>query len=169
VVLKDLVKIPAAREQKARTFLIHEITWTDVVAWSLTEAGLEITSEIVRDGYKYTTVGGYTFVTTIRDNNKLVEPGVIYVFPAPEFLGRILVLENTKFYIDKIVNLIRWQAWMDVACAIANISSVAKVELYNGQTTGATDSDDLPTESDLFKQTNPVWDGGATYPSVTLW
>jgi len=129
VVLKDLVKIPAAREQKARTFLIHEITWTDVVAWSLTEAGLEITSEIVRDGYKYTTVGGYTFVTTIRDNNKLVEPGVIYVFPAPEFLGRILVLENTKFYIDKRGRFIEMEAWEDIGAGFGNIRGLGVILL----------------------------------------
>jgi hypothetical protein len=135
VVLKDLVKIPAARQQKARTFLLHEVTWTDTVAWSLTEAGLEITSEIVRDGYKYTTVGGYTFVTTIRDNENLVEPGVIYVFPAPEFIGRFMVLENTKFFIDKRGRWIEMEAWEDVGAGFGNIRALGAILLKGARMT----------------------------------
>lgn len=135
VVLKDLVKIPTLRQQKARTFLLHEATWTDTVAWSLTEAGLEITSEIVRDGYKYTTVAGYTFITTIRDNDNLVEPGVIYVFPAPEFLGRMLVLENTKFFIDKRGRWIEMEAWEDIGAGFGNIRALGAILLKGARMT----------------------------------
>jgi len=135
VVLKDLVKIPTLRQQKARTFLLHEATWTDTVAWSVTEAGLEITSEIVRDGYKYTTVGGFTFVTTIRDNNALVEPGVIYVFPSPEFLGRILILENTKFFIDKRARWIEMEAWEDIGAGFGNIRALGAILLKGARMT----------------------------------
>jgi hypothetical protein len=135
VVLKDLVKIPYARQMKPRTFLLHEVTWADTVAWSVTEAGLEITSEIVRDGYKYTTVGGYTFVTTIRDNNNLVEPGVIYVFPSPEFLGRFLVLENTKFFINKSGRFIEMEGWEDIGAGLGNIRGLGAILLKGARMT----------------------------------
>lgn len=129
VVLKDLIRIPSGRQQKARTFLLHQVTWDETVAWSVTEAGLEITSEIVRDGYKYTTVGGYNFITTIRDNPDLVEPGVIYVFPAPEFLGRFMVLENTKFFIDKRGRFIEMEGWEDIGCGFGNIRALGAILL----------------------------------------
>jgi hypothetical protein len=120
-VLVQAVKIQAAREVKAKCFLLHEYDWTDVLGWLDSEAGLELTSEIVRDGYKYATVGGYTFVTTVRDNPDIVQPGQIYTFPAPEFLGRFLLLEGTKFFIDKRGRFISMEAWEEVGMGFGNI------------------------------------------------
>jgi hypothetical protein len=128
-VLRDAVKIQAAREMKARVFLLHEYDWTDTVGWLDSEAGLEITAEIVRDGYKYTTVGGYTFVTTVRDNPDIVQPGQIFTFPAPEFLGRFLLLENTKFFIDKRARFINMQAWEECGMGFGNIKGLGMILL----------------------------------------
>jgi hypothetical protein len=128
-VLRDVVKVQAAREMKARVFLLHEYDWTDTVGWLDSEAGLEITAEIVRDGYKYTTVGGYTFVTTVRDNPDIVQPGQIFTFPAPEFLGRYLLLENTKFFIDKRARFINMQAWEEVGMGFGNIKGLGLILL----------------------------------------
>lgn len=130
-VLRDVVKVQAAREMKARVFLMHEYDWTDTVGWLDTEAGLQITGEIVRDGYKYTTVGGYTFVTTVRDNPDVVQPGQIYTFPAPEFLGRYLILENTKFWINKNGRFIEMEAWEDCGIGLGNIKGLGLI-LLNG-------------------------------------
>lgn len=129
IVLRDVVKVAAARQQKARCFLMHEYDFTDTVAWSLNEAGLEITSEIVRDGYKYTTMGGYTFVTTVRDNPKLVQPGQIFCFPAPNFLGRFLILDNTKFFIDRRARVITMQAWEEIGAGFGNILGISCILL----------------------------------------
>lgn len=120
-VLVQGVKIQAAREMKAKCFLLHEYDWTDVLGWLDSEAGLELTSEIVRDGYKYATVGGYTFITTVRDNPDIVQPGQVYTFPAPEFLGRFLLLEGTKFFIDKRGRFISMEAWEEVGMGFGNI------------------------------------------------
>jgi hypothetical protein len=105
------------------------------VAWSLNEAGLEITSEIVRDGYKYTTIGGYTFVTTIRDNPALVQPGQIYCFPSPQFLGRFLILDNTKFFIDRRGRFISMEAWETIGAGIGNVLGVACILLKGAELT----------------------------------
>ena len=51
---------------------------------------------------------------------------------APEFFGRFYILNQTKFYIDKIANLITWQSWEDIGMGIGNIASVVKLELYAG-------------------------------------
>jgi len=128
-VLRDLMKVQPAREMKGRVFLLHEVDWTDTIAWSDTEAGLEITSEITRDGYKYTTVGGYTFVTTVRDNPNIVQPGQMFSFPAPEFLGRFLLLEGTRFFIDKRGRFIEFEAWEEVGMGFGNIKGIGSILL----------------------------------------
>jgi len=133
--LRDAIKIQSAREMKARVFLLHEYDWNDTVGWMDSEAGLQITGEIVRDGYKYTTVGGYTFVTTVRDNPDIVQPGQIFTFPAPEFLGRYLILENTKFWINKVGRMIEMEAWEDCGVGFGNIKGVGLLLLQNASIT----------------------------------
>lgn len=134
-VLRDAVKVQAAREMKAKVFLLHEVDWTDVLGWLEAEAGLQITGEIVRDGYKYSTVGGYTFVTTVRDNPDIVQPGCIFTFPAPEFMGRFLILENTKFWINKNGRFIEMEAWEDSGIGFGNIKGIGLIMLRGAQIT----------------------------------
>jgi hypothetical protein len=159
-VLRDVVKIQAAREMKAKVFLLHEIDWTDVMGWMDTEAGLQITGEIVRDGYKYTTVGGYTFVTTIRDNPDIVQPGCIFTFPAPEFMGRFLILENTKFWINKNGRFIEMEAWEDSGIGFGNIKGIGLIMLRGAQITlpnvFATITDTSAVSTGTFVLTNNV-------------
>ena len=135
IVLRDVIKVNSAREMKATTFLMHEYDWNDTVAWSLNEAGLEITSEIVRDGYKYTTIGGFTFVTTVRDNPDLVQPGQIFCFPAPNFLGKFLILDNTKFFIDRRAKVITMEAWEEIGAGFGNILGVSVILLKGAEIT----------------------------------
>lgn len=134
-VLRDLVKVQAARQMKARVFLMHENDWNDTIAWTTEDAGLQITSEIVKDGYKYTTVGGYTFVTTVRDNPEIIEPGQIFSFPSPEFLGRYLILENTKFWINKQGRFISMEAWEDAGIGFGNIKGIGCILLAGASIT----------------------------------
>ena len=128
-VVKEVAKIPAARQLKARTFLLHEFDWVDSIAWTTDEAGLELVKEITIGGYKYTTVAGYTYVTTVRDNNKILEPGQIYAFPAPEMLGRFLVLQNTCFYINKEGRFFHMEAWEECGVGFGNVRGLGLVLL----------------------------------------
>ena len=171
-VLRDAVKVQAAREMKCRCFLMHEYDWTDTVGWLDSEAGLQITGEIVRDGYKYTTVGGYTFVTTVRDNPDIVEPGQIYTFPAPEFLGRHLSLEGVKFWINKTGRFIEMEAWEECGVGFGNVKGLGLILLSGAgvtlpkifqsaagadiSTTGTFRLTNLPLESGQIPTTEPV-------------
>jgi len=66
----------------------------------------------------------------------------VYAYTSPEFLGRFYILNNIKFYIDKVINLIKFVAWKDVGMSIVNIASVRKLELYSGDATTA-DADSI--------------------------
>lgn len=128
-VLRDLVKIQSSRQQKARCFLMHENDFGDTLAWTQDDAGLQVTSEIVKEGYKYATIGGYTFVTTVRDNPNIISPGQIFSFPSPEYLGRYLILENTKFFIEKRGRFISMEAWEDSGLGFGNIKGIGCILL----------------------------------------
>lgn len=132
-VLRDLIKIGPARQMKTRVFLMHEYDWADTVGWLDSEAGLQITAEIVVSGYKYSTVAGYTFVTTVRDEPSIVQPGQIYAFPAPEFLGRHLVLDNVKFYINKEGRFFHMEAWETCGIGFGNIKGLGLIMLAGAE------------------------------------
>lgn len=134
-VLKEAAKIQSARQLKAKTFLLHDTTWQDTIAWSLAEAGLQITSEIVVEGYKHTTIGGMTFVTTIRDNDKIVQPGQIYTFPSPGALGKILTLGQLEFFIDKRFRTITMAAYEVFGMGLGNILGLGLVLLDGARVT----------------------------------
>ena len=124
-VVRDLAKCLASRALKLKTILLHESDFADLLAWSNTDAGFQISSEIAIGGYKYTTIAGVQYVTTVRDNPNIVAPGQIFGFPSSEFLGRFLVLENTKFFMKKEGRFITMEAWEDVGVGFGNIKGIA--------------------------------------------
>lgn len=119
--------------------LLTSSDMNDVLSWTVEDQGDKIQSETLVDGWKYNTLLGKRFVRTIKTD--ILRPGNVYCFTAPDFLGRFYVLNNTKFYIDKVVNLVKFVAWKDVSMTLVNIASVRKLELYSGDaTTVDTDS-----------------------------
>jgi len=128
-VVAQAVKICTANQMKAKVLLLHEYDWNDTIAWTDQDAGLDLIKEIVVGGYKYTTIGGFTYVTTLRDNPAILQPGQIYVFPAPEMLGRFLVLQNTQFYINKEGRFFNMEAWEECGVGFGNIKGLGLVLL----------------------------------------
>ncbi len=135
IVLRDLVQICSAREMKTKVFLMHQYDFDATIAWSLNEAGLEITSEIVKDGFKYTTIGGLTYVCTVRDNQQLVQPGQVFAFPSPQFLGKFLILDNTKFFINRRGRFIEMEAWEEIGAGFGNILGISVILLKGAELT----------------------------------
>ena len=80
------------------------------------------------------------------------------------------MLNNTKFYVDKVGNKITFWSWEDIGMAFLNLNSVVKMELYSGSVT-PTDSSigwtrpagasmRLPSdEENLGRLRNPIEDG----------
>jgi hypothetical protein len=167
--LVNLMKLVDGNRLRVERFLMTETDYDDVLAWTLQDMGDKMQSETMVDGYKYNTLLGRKLIRTIKTD--ILRPGNVYAFTAPEFLGRNYVLNNTKFYIDKIANLITWQSWMDVALAVVNIAAMAKLELYGGSVTpGATDTGfaaELPVDEDQLGAVNNKVDQGLKFPNVS--
>lgn len=164
-----LCKLLDGNRLRSERILMTEVEFDDINQWTVEDFGDRLQSETTVDGYKYSTLLGKAFVRTIKTD--ILRPGNVYVFTRPEFFGKFYILNQVKFYIDKIANLITWQSWEDIAMSVINIASVRKLELYsadasNADAQGLRDANFIPVvEEDLGAINNRV-DKGWVFPQV---
>lgn len=166
----ELFKLVDGNRLRAEQLLMTEVDYDDILRWTVEDNGDKIQSETVVDGFKYNTLMGRSYIRTIKTD--ILRPGNIYVFTKPEFLGRFYILNNTKFYIDKVANTISFQAWEDIGMLLANIASVRKLELYSADANPTTNANSLLSsfvpmaEDDLGAVNNRV-DEGLKFPQIS--
>ena len=168
--LVNLFKLLDGNRLRAERLLMTEVDWDDVLQWTVEDFGDRIQSETTVDGYKYNTLLGRAYIRTIKTD--ILRPGNIYCFTKPEFFGKFYVLNNTKFYIDKIANLITFQAWEDIGMGLINIAAVRKLELYSADANPTTDaqtmlSNFIPVSEDAIGAVNNRVDSGLRFPQVS--
>jgi hypothetical protein len=169
----NLFKLLDGRRLRSERFVITEPDYDDILSWTLSDFGDKMQSETAVDGYKYNIILGRKIIRTIKTD--ILRTGNIYCYTAPEFLGKSYILNNTKFYIDKVANLITWQSWMDIALAVINIASIVKLELYAGSVApglaGEAPSSGfevkLPVDEDQLGAVNNKVDKGLKFPDVS--
>jgi len=167
----NLFKMLDGNRLRAEMILITEVDWDDILQWTVEDFGDKVQSETTVDGYKYNLLLGRAYCRTIKTD--ILRPGNVYCFTKPDFFGKFYILNNTKFYIDKIANLITWQSWEDIAISVINIASVRKLELYSGDAT-SLDADTIlssvipKAEEDLGAENNRV-DSGLVFPGVEVY
>lgn len=169
--LVNLFKLLDGNRLRSERVLMTEVDWDDLLQWTVEDFGDRLQSETAVDGYKYNTLLGRAYIRTVKVD--ILRPGNVYVFTRPEFFGKFYVLNNSKFYIDKIANMITFQAWEDIAIGIINIASVRKLELYSGDATtnnadGILTSVTPVTEDQLGAVNNQV-DQGLQFPQITTY
>jgi hypothetical protein len=166
-----LKKLLHRRHLRAERMLMTEPDFDEVSSWTIQDVGMTIAGETSTEGWKSDNITGLKYIRTIK--TEILREGNIYCFTAPGFLGRSYVLNQVKFYIDKIANLITWQSWEDIGIGIGNVAAIVKLELYSASVTpGLTDTGygaEIPVdESDpLFAPVNNKVDQGLKYPNVS--
>lgn len=165
--LVRLTNVLESRRLEHDSVLITAPDLNDVLTWTQVDAGDKIQSETYVKGYAYNTLLGKKVIRSIKTD--ILRRGNVYGFTEPDFLGRFYVLNQPKFWIDKVINMVKFVAWKDIGMSIVNISSVAKLELYGGA--GNTNTDGIlaqvtpSAEADLGQENNRAGDGGYE-PSV---
>lgn len=156
------------RRLQAELILFPEHDWDTIVQWTTQDMGSPKKSEVVVSGWTANELNGRKYARTNKYD--VLRPGNIYAFTAPDYLGKFKRLTETKFYVDKIAHLIKWQCWEEVAMLIANVSAVVKMELYSGD---ATDNDTdsiqssvVPMEEEAITPVNNRVASGVWYPKV---
>jgi hypothetical protein len=168
--LHQAEEAPAPPKLRAERMVMTEPDYDEVSAWTIQDVGMTRSPARLRwrAGSTRPSVG-LKIIRTIKTD--ILREGNVYCFTAPEFCGRFYVLNQTKFYIDKMANLITWQSWEDIGMGIGNIASIVKLELYSGSVTpGATSTGfaaALPVSEDsLGTSVNNRADSGLTYPQI---
>jgi hypothetical protein len=169
---KDIVegfKLIDSNRLRCERYVMTEPDFDDVLSWTVEDNGDRIQSETTVDGYKYNLLVGRPYIRTVKTD--ILRRGNIYFFTAPEFFGKFYVLNQTKFYIDKVANTITFQAWEDIAMSVINIASVRKVELYSADAT-ANNADGLldnfiPVLEDSLGAINNRVGEGLVFPQIT--
>lgn len=128
-----LIKLLDGNRLESDMILMTSVDWDDILQWTVEDQGDKLQSETAVSGFKYNMLMGKRYVKTIKTD--ILRPGNLYCFTSPDFLGRFYVLNNVKFYIDKVINLIKFVAWKDIGMSLVNIASVRKLELYSGDAT----------------------------------
>ncbi len=136
----NLMKLLDGNRLECELLLMTNKDLDDVLQWTIEDQGSKIQSETAIQGWQYNTLLGKKVIRTIKTD--ILRPGNVYAYTSPEFLGKFYILNNIKFYIDKVINLIKFVAWKDVGMSIVNVASVRKLELYSGDATTA-DADSI--------------------------
>ena len=142
--LDELAKIFASRQLQLRVVLMHEYDYSSTLRWHADEVGHQTADRITVDGYRETTIGGYTIVTTIKTNRRLVRPGHIYGFADKSALGKFLQLQAPKFWINKRANIIQMRGWETVGAGIGNVNACAIIMLAGSEPL------DIPVATQLY-------------------
>lgn len=170
---EDLVRLTNVidgRRLRTSTIIMTNTDFNTVMTWSSLEWGDSKASETAVSGYSGNTLLGKRIIRSSK--NDILRAGNVYAFTEPEYLGRNYVLNNTKFYIDKVINIVKFVAWMDIAQAFVNIASIAKMELYSGDANPATDADSIlgtvtpVAEDELGAENNRVGSDREYFPNV---
>lgn len=165
----NLFKLVDGNRLRCERLLMTEVDFDDVLQWTVEDNGDKIQSETTVDGYKYNTLLGRPYIRTIKTD--ILRPGNIYGFAAPDFFGKMFVLNQPKFYIDKVANRITFQAWEDIGMVVVNIAAVRKLELYSADANPTTNATGLlasfipKSEDDLGAVNNRV-EQGLKFPKV---
>lgn len=167
-----LFKMLDGNRLRAERLLMTEVDWDDLLQWTVEDFGDRLQSETAVDGYKYNTLMGRPYVRTIKTD--ILRPGNVYCFTKPEFFGKFYVLNATKFYIDKIANLITFQAWEDIGMGLINIAAARKLELYSADANPTTNADSLlaqfiPVSEEAIGAVNNRVDAGLKFPQVNTY
>jgi len=157
--LVNLFKLLEGNRLECEKILISTKDLTDVLQWTIEDVGSAMMGDTTINGFKGSMLLGKKVIRTIKTD--ILRPGNVYAYTSPEFLGRFYILNNVKFYIDKVVNMIKFVAWKDIGMAIVNVASVRKLELYSGDAT-TNDADSIQasvtpkSESELGAPNNRV-------------
>jgi hypothetical protein len=113
------------RKLRGELILVSEmryLNWLDQRADSI---GTGTADKITVSGYEYDTILGRKLITTTKID--LLPADRFFVFAAQRYFGHFLVLNATKFYIDKIADLIRWKTWEIIGMGFGNVRAVMRV------------------------------------------
>lgn len=171
---QDIPKLKRAilsRRLSYECMLITESDLTSIDTWTIQDLGLQLTSDTAIEGWKQNKLLGVRLVRTIKTD--ILRNGNVYLYTAPKFFGKMFILNQPKFWIDKKYNIISFQVWENIGMVLANIASIVKLETYSGDATTVNTNGILASvtpvpEASIGALNNRVAQG-LNFPSIQLY
>ena len=137
--VKELFDVLDGNELRADTLLMDSTMFNRLFLYDATTVGDAVGSEMHVNGYSYATLFGRKLVVSNKvykqdkDNagakiNLLKDK--VYAFTSQDFLGQFLVLNDTKFFIEKRKNIITFAAYETIGMGIGNTASCGVLNLH---------------------------------------
>tara|TARA_R100000152_G_C6665409_1_gene103155 strand:- start:188 stop:709 length:522 start_codon:yes stop_codon:yes gene_type:complete len=134
VAIKDLFDKLDGNSLRADTLLMDSTMFNRLFLYDATTVGDAVGSEVHVNGYSYATLFGRKLVVSNKKNKQdgsNLLGDTIYAFTAPDFLGQFLVLNDTKFFVEKRKNIITFAAYETIGMGIGNTAACAKLNLHS--------------------------------------
>ena len=125
--LNKLFKMIDVDKLQSMLILMTNVDFDDWHVQPATDVGSPLASELTINGYKYDSIMRRKVVVTNKVD--LLAPGHIFAYTDPQFLGNFFILNDVKFWIKKEADKVFWKTWEYVGMGVANLRSVAKIEL----------------------------------------
>lgn len=125
--LTKLLKMIDVDKLQSTKILMTNVDFDDWHVQVATDVGSPLASEMTVGGYRHETILRRNVVVTNKVD--LLAPGNIFAYTDPQFLGNYFILNDVKFWIKKEADKVFWKSWEYVGMGIANLRSVAKIQL----------------------------------------
>lgn len=125
--LVDKVGSETPRKLRCELLLVNEAKFTNFLNQPATSIGNDQASKILVDGYQYDQIMQRKLVTTTKVD--LVGGDRFYAFAAQRYFGHFFVLASTKFFVQKIAELIRFKTWEIVGMGFGNIRACMRITI----------------------------------------
>lgn len=125
--LNKLLKMIDGDKLQSTCILMTNVDFDDWHVQPATDIGSPLASDITVNGYKYDSILRRKVVVTNKTD--LLVPGHIFAYTDPQFLGNFFIMNDVKFWIKKEADKVYWKSWEHVGMGIANLRSIAKIEL----------------------------------------
>lgn len=122
-----LFDILDGQKLKTDTLLMNSKTYNKLLLYPATTAGDTFGTEVLVNGYTYSTLFGKKLVVTNKTD--IVGDNKVYAFTAQEYFGNFFILNDTKFWIQKQKNIVSWAAYETIGMGIGNVNAVARMDL----------------------------------------
>jgi hypothetical protein len=152
--------------------LIGVTDQNDMNSWVAEDLGDANTGETLIKGWHWDSIIGKKMIRTSKTN--LLKPGNIYAFCKKDFLGGNYILDKLQFFVEKKGRTLSFHSEMDRGGIIANVASLAKLELYRGSVRpGATDTgfatrNPCTSPKDVYTRSHRVPEGDV-FPGIAMY
>jgi hypothetical protein len=124
--LKDLFDALDGDKLRCEYILMDSTMFNRLLLYTASDLGDTFQSDVTLNGFTYSAFLGRKLIVS---NKKDLLDNTIYAFTTQDFFGQFLILEDTKFWIEKKKNIVTFAAYEEIGMGIGNTRACAKLTL----------------------------------------